>query len=624
MSDQDYICKRARTKESLDEGEKKLYNAVGLSAETMWCHHLDAATGKHIVLHGLPTEGHMKCQGVMYVGFGFKGKSITCGPMRPEGKGHDGCHKGVCPFMRDGLQCPYMQNAPKAKTKITEAENALENVSVVSTVDDDESSSSSTRQSSGLATPLVASSENVLLREDVKQQKPYPTWFRRLRKFLFRGWLLTTFIAFLIFVLVDLLVKGPQDPSFLQDLKYASIPVVSIFFTWWHVWLGLQMCFYPIEFKGCLKPVFGWQGIVPRRAGVMAERACEIMIGRLITFEEVIDRIKPDAFFDELAPVIAEANGNVLKNIGEKYWPSLWAMVPDVVKKEINQKALEESTKLIDPIIVDVKKNIYQIFDIKDMCVYQLTSNKALLVQLFQEIGSREFKFILHVSAFMGFVLGCVQLVLWACLSDSREYAIFILPASGLVIGYLTNWLAIFMIFKPRSKHVCCCGYLNFQGVFMKRQKQVAEELSKMLCSNMLKSDQMLDYIMHNNCLENGMTNLLEMHRKHTCDAVDNVMARVQFAIPVTIGREKYESLKADIVKEMLEVLPPYRERFTAYVDRVFDLEETLKTRLAALPPKEFEGMLHPVFQEDEWMILLLGGLLGVLVGFLQGLALGA
>ena len=32
--------------------------------------------------------------------------------------------------------------------------------------------------------------------------------------------------------------------------KFASIPLVSVIFTWWHVWLGIKMCFYPVEFVG--------------------------------------------------------------------------------------------------------------------------------------------------------------------------------------------------------------------------------------------------------------------------------------------------------------------------------------------------------------------------------------
>ncbi len=45
---------------------------------------------------------------------------------------------------------------------------------------------------------------------------------------------------------------------------------------------------------------------------------------------------------------------------------------------------------------------------------------------------------------------------------------------------------------------------------------------------------------------------------------------------------------------------------------------------MEALPPEEFEGLLHPVFQEDEWKLVLMGGVLGVIIGFAQIQILGA
>ncbi|CAD7930389.1 unnamed protein product [Amoebophrya sp. A25] len=458
----------------------------------------------------------------------------------------------------------------------------------------------------------------------VVQQKPYPRWFQFVRRHMFKGWLTTTIILFVIFVLVDFLVKG-NTREFYEDLKYASIPVVSILFTWWHVWLGLQMCFYPVHFKGCFEPYLGWQGIVPRRAEVMAQRSCDIMIGNLITIEEIVDRLKPDDFFESLHPVLQECHAKILQKIGEKYWPSIWRLVPESVKEEINKKALEESEALFEPIMVDLKKNIASIFDVKEMCIHQLTSRRELLVDLFQKIGAREFQFILHVSAVMGFCLGTIQLGLWMVLQDS-DYSLYILPLSGLIIGYLTNWLGIFMIFKPTHPHIFCCGYLNFQGVFLKRQKQVATELSRMLASSLLQSKEMIEYVIHHNKMEGGYERLLNMHREHTYKAVDSVMGKMvkDALIPMTIGTDTYERIKEDVVQEMINTIPRYTGQFTEYADRVFSLEETLRTRLGNLPPDEFEGMLHPVFQEDEWMILLLGGVLGVLVGFFQGIALGA
>jgi len=39
---------------------------------------------------------------------------------------------------------------------------------------------------------------------------------------------------------------------------------------------------------------------------------------------------------------------------------------------------------------------------------------------------------------------------------------------------------------------------------------------------------------------------------------------------------------------------------------------------MAQLPPEQFEGVLHPAFEEDEIQLIVLGGLLGAIVGGLQ------
>ena len=47
-------------------------------------------------------------------------------------------------------------------------------------------------------------------------------------------------------------------------------------------------------------------------------------------------------------------------------------------------------------------------------------------------------------------------------------------------------------------------------------------------------------------------------------------------------------------------------------------VEMTLRNKMVKLPHRDFEGILHPVFQEDEWKLIAVGGGLGVVIGLLQ------
>ena len=55
-----------------------------------------------------------------------------------------------------------------------------------------------------------------------------------------------------------------------------------------------------------------------------------------------------------------------------------------------------------------------------------------------------------------------------------------------------------------------------------------------------------------------------------------------------------------------------------AYQDDALEVEETVCVAMKGLPPDEFGGVLHPVFEEDEIKLIVIGGCLGALVGLAQ------
>jgi len=472
---------------------------------------------------------------------------------------------------------------------------------------------------------------------------PYPPAVAIIRKHIFKIFLLLSFVGTFIWLLIAFFVMSDHDTTFLgipcnsgwkNLFKYLSIPLVSIIFTWWHVWLGIKMCFYPVEFVGCCFPVCGWQGIVPRRAHIMAARSCDIMIGTLITVEEIIDRIEPEHFFTNLEPVLASTSAAVLSTVAQKNWPGLWAQLPENVKGELQKKVLEESQKMFHPVVQNLKQNINEIIDIKQMAIDVLVANKPLLVEMFQKIGEREFTFIQHVAAVMGFLLGVLQMMLWLLLNDGQGECdaatssqfhcwggFVILPVSGLCIGIFTNWLGITMIFRPVEPHIVCGGYINIQGVFLKRQVQVSEQLALMICKELVNARKMLEYAVK---APGTMDQILEIYQRHMEESIYQVLGKAKYIMPVFVGKDAIGNIKEEVVDATIAELPNHSTAIEEYMDKAFNLPDTLKVRLAGLQPSVFEGMLHPVFQEDEWMVLLLGGVLGVAVGSLQAFALGS
>ena len=84
------------------------------------------------------------------------------------------------------------------------------------------------------------------------------------------------------------------------------------------------------------------------------------------------------------------------------------------------------------------------------------------------------------------------------------------------------------------------------------------------------------------------------------------------------MGSEKYLEIREEIVKRMSEVAPKSIEKIEKYVEEAIDIEETMASRMKALPPEEFESILRSAFQEDELLLILIGAVLGALVGLGQ------
>merc|ERR1711907_312051 len=54
------------------------------------------------------------------------------------------------------------------------------------------------------------------------------------------------------------------------------------------------------------------------------------------------------------------------------------------------------------------------------------------------------------------------------------------------------------------------------------------------------------------------------------------------------------------------------------YADKALGLCENIEAKLSTMPAKEFERVLHPIFEEDEMTLIIAGAVLGALAGAVQ------
>lgn len=394
-------------------------------------------------------------------------------------------------------------------------------------------------------------------------------------------------------------------------LEYISIPFVSGFIGWVTNWVAIKMTFYPLKFWG-IPPYFGWQGIIPRKAYKMAGRATDMITQRLIKVEEIFERVEPKQMAREMSPPVRQVSDELVETVGKTANEQMWKMVPPPVKDGIAKRVSEEIEPVIEGIVSETKRNILQIFDLKHLVIQNLTGeNVKNLNEMFQRCGAKEFKFIEVSGFYFGFLFGIVQALIWAIYAKA-----WTLPVVGVIVGYATNWLALKMIFRPLYE-TTYFGFIKYQGLFLRRQKEVSAEYAYLVANKILTPRNILESIVYGKTAEQ----IFSMIQRHILQGLAKIEGFARPVMEFVIGSEQYEKIRQYIVERLTSVVPKSIARVEKYMGEAMDLENTLRERMQKLPPDEFEALLRTAFQEDEWILIMVGAVLGALVGLGQALA---
>lgn len=385
------------------------------------------------------------------------------------------------------------------------------------------------------------------------------------------------------------------------------IPWTYGFVGWITNWIALKMTFYPIRFIG-FPPYLGWQGIIPRKAHKMASKSVDVITLRLLKIGEVFQKIDPYRAAETLYPSLDP----LVRDSLEKFYqldPKWDELLPPAAKEEIYYKVRRETKANIRQVVGRLQSDIDSLFDLKGLVLKKLSGdNVSLVVEIFQKVGAPEFRFIERSGFYFGFLLGIVQVLIWILFPIW-----WTLPLQGVVVGYLTNYLAIQMIFRP-LKPKKYLGIWEYQGLFLKRQKEVSKQYSHLVAEKILNPKNIIEELVFGE----GAEVILQIIEKAAREQIDRMSLLAKPLIFLSGKWEYFEKLKTELSIKISLASRDISFDLEDYLKMSMQLEETMADRMSALEPTEFESILRSAFQEEEWLLILVGGILGAFVGAMQ------
>ncbi|GAA1941246.1 DUF445 domain-containing protein [Amycolatopsis minnesotensis] len=392
---------------------------------------------------------------------------------------------------------------------------------------------------------------------------------------------------------------------------YVSIPFVAALIGYVTKLVAIRMMFQPLEFVG-VRPIFGWQGIVPKRAARMAGIACDTMTQQLIKPAEVIERLDAERVAKEIEKPLLAATEEIVRDVAGQYQSGLWESLPSGVQRLVVHRVQAEAPRMVGAVLDAIKHDVDSVFDLKDMVVTSLVKDKALLNRIFQEAGRKEFQFIARSGIVFGGLIGIVQMVAWVLFKVP-----LIMPLFGLFTGWFTDWLALKMIFHPKQP-VRYFGLFEWQGLFLKRRAEVSEAYGELIAKEIITPRNVIEAVLRGPLSDK----VLGMIQRQVDEELSRQTSVAKPLVVMAVGSRRYQEMKVVIAEKIMDRLPETMRYLEDYAEDAMDIRNLLVRKMKELDAEEFEGLLRPAFQQDEWILIATGAVLGFAVGELQVLVL--
>jgi uncharacterized membrane protein YheB (UPF0754 family) len=346
--------------------------------------------------------------------------------------------------------------------------------------------------------------------------------------------------------------------------------------------------------------------VVPSRIRKFATGMVDTTIGRIGGLPAMVDALDMEEvktyFLEAATPMIAEAVHGLMREQQRVLWENL----PAPTKKLVFQVVEMEMNDGIDALADDIHDHFERLLDLRELVVRKCEENPDLLNQMVFACASKELSFLVFSGAFFGFAFGVVQALVWFFVPQW-----WVLPFFGFLVGTLTNWIAIQLIFTPLEPKKY--GPFTFQGLFLKRQKEISEEFSRVFTEDVLTAREVVHTMVHGERSERTMA----MLRAHISEIMESKLI-VQLITQSAVGPEGYADLKDAALEKAIQYTEELAEDSSFNKEQARVLQKMLHKRISAQPPAEFQDLVRPIFHEDEWILVAIGGALGALVGWGQ------
>ena len=188
-------------------------------------------------------------------------------------------------------------------------------------------------------------------------------------------------------------------------------------------------------------------------------------------------------------------------------------------------------------------------------------------------------------------------------------FRLLAVPLISAMIGYLTNVVAIKMLFHPREP-IRMLG-LEIRGLLPRRQEAIANKIGEVVERDLLSVDDLVNQFSDPE-MQDKMVKLVS---EKVRNRLEEAMPRL---IPQNLARVLADLVEGILVRESRNLVPQVTEFAGQHLTEEIRVSEIVRKRILAFEVIQLEGLVREVASRELRLIEVLGGVLGFLIGLIQ------
>ena len=193
---------------------------------------------------------------------------------------------------------------------------------------------------------------------------------------------------------------------------------------------------------------------------------------------------------------------------------------------------------------------------------------------------------------------------------------LYTLPLIGALIGWLTNYIAIKMLFHPKNE--VKIFFIPVQGVFPKRQKVLARKLGQVVSEELVSVQDVTAHLKEKATSE-AVLNHIALRLE------EGISARLPGAFPILAmlkSSDMAEKIKNMLLDQMGGLNEELIDKISGELEEELDVQRIVEEKVAAFSSDKLEELLTSVMRREFKFVEMVGAVLGFFIGVAEILLL--